>query len=771
MLTAEKENAPLAGEATMQNGQYAGSVAVSQGVGNAKRPLLPFRGFAIPDELKRNARWAPWRAEWNENRNKWDKIPGFGLSTKEPERWSSYPSALATFTKHRPQFAGIGYCLTGPHGIVGIDLDDCIEAGVVAPWAAEVVEKLGSYTERSPSGNGLRIIVTGEIACDWTNNEAGIEVYGGNTARFLTITGDHLAGTPLVVAAADPAVLNALAEQYARPRKAAEIIDLEAPDILDDFLLPSIDKLPLHDKAAAFLMQGEVDGDRSRTLHAAGVALYSAGLNDAEVFSILATNEHAMAVALDHRRQDPDRAMLYLWREHCMKAKSKATTVATIDDFEVVEDVSDLIGAEPSEPPHFAFYAYLPAHQYLHRPTRAFWPAASVDGHLASKIDGKKVTTWLDRFRAVQQATWHPAHGELLKDLVVADGGFVPRPGALVYNRYRPPIIKPSDASAQPWLDHLHAIYPGEAEHLVKWFAHRIQRPGEKINHALVLGGSQGIGKDSLLEPVRRGVGAWNWQDIDPKKLTAAFNPFVESVVLRINEARDLGDLDRFAFYDHSKTYIAAPPDVLMCNNKHAKEYPVFNVMGVILTTNHKTNGIYLPLDDRRHFVAWSESNKEDFADDYWPGYWQWLNTGGDAAVVGYLQAVDLADFNPKAPPPKTEAFFAIVQANANPDDVALANLTLQADGSKLPAVTLDLLAAAAMDRDEVELMAVLTDPRNRRRIPHMLERAGYVSVRNPDAADGLWKVGSRRQVVYCESGQSLAERVKNARNLTGGGR
>lgn len=167
----------------MQNGQYAGSVAVSQGVGNAKRPLLPFRGFAIPDELKRNARWAPWRAEWNENRNKWDKIPGFGLSTKEPERWSSYPSALATFTKHRPQFAGIGYCLTGPHGIVGIDLDDCIEAGVVAPWAAEVVEKLGSYTERSPSGNGLRIIVTGEIACDWTNNEAGIEVYGGSAGN------------------------------------------------------------------------------------------------------------------------------------------------------------------------------------------------------------------------------------------------------------------------------------------------------------------------------------------------------------------------------------------------------------------------------------------------------------------------------------------------------------------------------------------------------------------------------------------------------------
>jgi hypothetical protein len=40
--------------------------------------------------------------------------------------------------------------------------------------------------------------------------------------------------------------------------------------------------------------------------------------------------------------------------------------------------------------------------------------------------------------------------------------------------------------------------------------------------------------------------------------------------------------------------------------------------MGVIITTNHKTDGIYLPADDRRHFVAWSTLVKEAFAPDYW---------------------------------------------------------------------------------------------------------------------------------------------------------
>ena len=439
--------------------------------------------------------------------------------------------------------------------------------------------------------------------------------------------------------------------------------------------------------------------------------------------------------------------------------------VASADDF---EDVSESEGQAATEPPHFAFYAYLPTHQYLHRPTRAFWPAASVDGSLTMKIEGKKVSQWLDKFRAVQQATWHPAHGEVLLDTIVADGGFVPKPGAKVYNRYRPPVLAPSMGDASPWLNHLQAIYPGEAAHLIKWFAHRIQRPGEKINHALVLGGAQGIGKDTVLEPVRRGVGPWNWADIDPKKLTGAFNPFVESVVLRINEARDLGDLDRFAFYDHSKTYIAAPPDVLMCNNKHQREYPVFNVMGVILTTNHKTNGIYLPLDDRRHYVAWSNATKDDFTEGYWRSLWDWLDAGGGEAVVGYLQGVDLSGFNPKAPPPKTEAFYAIVQANANPDDLTLAGLMLREDGSKLPAVTFNMVVQAAVEAEENDLAVALSDTKNRRRVPHMMEKAGYVPVRNEYAADGLWKIDGRRQVVYGDSALSTPERVTFARSLVG---
>ena len=84
------------------------------------------------------------------------------------------------------------------------------------------------------------------------------------------------------------------------------------------------------------------------------------------------------------------------------------------------------------------------------------------------------------------------------------------------------------------------------------------------------------------------------------------FNGFLKAVILRISEARDLGEFDRFQFYDHMKSYTASPPDTLRIDEKNLREYAILNCCGVIITTNHKTDGIFLPADDRRHFVAWS---------------------------------------------------------------------------------------------------------------------------------------------------------------------
>jgi hypothetical protein len=195
------------------------------------------------------------------------------------------------------------------------------------------------------------------------------------------------------------------------------------------------------------------------------------------------------------------------------------------------------------------------------------------------------------------------------------------------------------------------------------------------------LGGAQGIGKDTLLEPVKRAVGPWNTFEISPQHLLGRFNGFAKSVMLRVNEARDLGEMNRYQLYDHLKSYAATPPDVLRVDEKNLREHSVFNCCGVIITTNHKADGIYLPSDDRRHYVAWSYLTKDDFTEAYWNGLWHFYDRGGDGHVAAYLASVDLSSFNSKAPPPKTAAFWAIVDASRS----STANWPISSTGSTIP--------------------------------------------------------------------------------------
>ena len=103
-----------------------------------------------------------------------------------------------------------------------------------------------------------------------------------------------------------------------------------------------------------------------------------------------------------------------------------------------------------------------------------------------------------------------------------------------MFNLYRPPMIVLGDPSkAGPWLDHVRRVYPDEADHIIAFLAHRVQRPEEKINHGLVLGGLQGIGKDTLLEPIKRAVGPWNFAEVSPQQVLGRFNGFLKSVVLQ----------------------------------------------------------------------------------------------------------------------------------------------------------------------------------------------------------------------------------------------
>jgi hypothetical protein len=357
--------------------------------------------------------------------------------------------------------------------------------------------------------------------------------------------------------------------------------------------------------------------------------------------------------------------------------------------------------------------------------------------------------------------TWAPGKPKIIQDRLISLGGWIRRPGGSCFNLYRPPTLRPSNPrGAAKWVRHLHKLCPQEARHIIAFPAHRVQHPGEKINHAIVLGGVPGIGKDTILEPIKYAVGPWNFAEISPKNILGSTNAFARSVVLRISEARDLGDLDRFAFFEAMLGYCAAPPDVIRVNEKHIREYYVPNVCAVIITTNHKTDGMHLPTDDRRHLVCWSECVRADFEQKYWEQIWQWYADGGIRDVAAYLAGYDLAKFNPKAAPPQTRAFWEIVHAGRAPENAELADIIETLDNP-------DVLATSQLiSRANQDFADWLRDRKNSRRIPHRLEDCGYLAVRNQDADDGLWRVFGKRQAIYGKTSISHQERLAAATSL-----
>ena len=91
----------------------------------------------------------------------WTKFPlvadgsGKWASTTEPETWRSFDAAM----KFARRADGAGIRISEPY--CGIDLDKCRNktTGLVAAWAMKLVERFDSYTEISPSGEGLHIIL------------------------------------------------------------------------------------------------------------------------------------------------------------------------------------------------------------------------------------------------------------------------------------------------------------------------------------------------------------------------------------------------------------------------------------------------------------------------------------------------------------------------------------------------------------------------------------------------------------------------------------
>jgi hypothetical protein len=185
----------------------------------------------------------------------------------------------------------------------------------------------------------------------------------------------------------------------------------------------------------------------------------------------------------------------------------------------------------------------------------------------------------------------------------------------------------------------------------------------------------------------------------------------------------------------------------------------------VVITTNYKTDGIYLPPDDRRHMVCWSELNRDDFDASYWTDFYEWYANGGLRHVAAFLRERDLSGFKAKAPPPKTDAFWAIADANRSSEEMELADLIEKlGDPDAFSLGELKAVAPGQGVRDSI--YEWLDDRKNARAIPHRLEKCDYCPVRNDATSDGRWKAGGKNVTVYGRIALSVRDRLNAAREV-----
>jgi len=148
--------------------------------------LQPFPHFVV---------WKYTLVDGKAKKPPFDPRTGQLASPTNPDTWGSMEQAVAAVKTGK--YNGIGFVFAADDPFTGTDLDNCIRPdGSIDQWAQEIVTALHSYTEYSPSTQGLHILTKATLP--GAGRKVGnLEMY--SQGRYFTLTANHLAGTPQAI--------------------------------------------------------------------------------------------------------------------------------------------------------------------------------------------------------------------------------------------------------------------------------------------------------------------------------------------------------------------------------------------------------------------------------------------------------------------------------------------------------------------------------------------------------------------------------------------
>ena len=250
---------------------------------------MTFDASVIPQELKDRPQWLIWRFEPNPKKpeGKPLKVPYWangskrsGVQGDDNDRANlvTYDQAIAAVERRR--FSGIGFAFLPGDGLIGIDIDKCIDpdTGEISEMADGIIKECASYTEYSPSRTGVHIIVAGETKT-FKSDAIGLEVFC--SSQFFTFTGNPYGGSPTSITPISDKTLERLRGLVMDARRSAHARPSTPPPAGSGY--PQL--TPFEERAKLKSALAMIPNDEYAIWIKVGMALYSA-LGDTAGFAM-----------------------------------------------------------------------------------------------------------------------------------------------------------------------------------------------------------------------------------------------------------------------------------------------------------------------------------------------------------------------------------------------------------------------------------------------------------------------------------------------------
>jgi hypothetical protein len=239
--------------------------------------------------------------------------------------------------------------------------------------------------------------------------------------------------------------------------------------------------------------------------------------------------------------------------------------------------------------------------------------------------------------------------------------------GCRVLNLWKPPPWAMNDHAKEPsvFLEHMAYILDNDAtaiEHILNFLGHLVQRPQERIGHALLITSeAKGIGKSTLGTVVRRLVGEQNSRVVQTKDLKSSFDGWLMGkLVVQVDEVYEGGNWD---LTNKLKPLITEP--TVSANIKYGPQLEIENYARFLMFSNHSAP-LTIEEGDRRYFVVNSKAQPRE--DAYYDRLYGYIGTPEAMnTIYMFLMKRDLSGFNPFRRPPMTEAKQQIIADSEHP--------------------------------------------------------------------------------------------------------